>query len=203
MRWRYVALEGIDGSGKDTQIALLASRLDGVGITPIVLHEPSHGEHGRALRALMAALSADVARQRELFTRDRIDHVRRKIGPALELVRAQPAFALLQNRSLFSAAAYQPYGEADDDLRRTIDEQAAIAPLPELTVILDVDVATAMARLEDRGRRDALEREDVLARVRGRYLRLAELYPTCVLVDASGCPKAVAEAVAAAVGAPH
>ena len=202
MKAAYVAIEGIDGSGKDTQLGLLAAQLDRAGITPIVLHEPSFGEHGRALRERMRDLPAGSAEQRALFTRDREDHALCKIRPALALVRANPAFALLQNRSLASAAAYQPYGNTDDDLRRAIEEQTLIAPMPDLVLILDVSVETALQRIARRGPADDLERAEVLAGVRDRYRRLPGLFPNCMLVDGEGSQAAVAGAIAAAIGLP-
>ncbi|HEX8481140.1 MAG TPA: dTMP kinase [Allosphingosinicella sp.] len=196
----YIAFEGIDGSGKDTQLLRLADAFNREGTTPIVLHEPSYGHHGRAVRAALADLPTDVARQRELFTSDRRDHAQRKITPALSFVRTTPGFVLLQNRSAISAAAYQPLGDADEDLRWTVDEQSALTPMPDIIILLDVDVATAIRRIASRGTLHSLERADVLESVRERYLRIAALRRDVVVIDARGDPDDVAQAIRRAVG---
>lgn len=197
---RYIAIEGIDGAGKDTQIALLAQWLDRAGITPIVLHEPSHGPHGRRIRAGLAMLTDNVDEQRALFTADRIDHVATKIEPALSLVRLNPGFALLQNRSLLSAAAYQPLHDSEEGLRDTIEAERQIAPMPDMILILDLSPEVAMKRIAAAGSADSLERLEVLSAARQRYLRLARVMPECVLVDASAHPAIVAKHILAAIG---
>ncbi len=123
---KYIAFEGIDGSGKDTQLALLARRLEREGITSIILREPSHGVRGRRIRADLSSMTEDVEEQRALFTADRVDHVATKIAPALVFARANPSFVILQNRSILSAAAYQPRGVGDDGLLKTIEAEVQI-----------------------------------------------------------------------------
>ena len=184
--FRYVALEGIDGAGKDTQLTLLARSLDLAGITPVTLHEPSYGEHGRRIRAGLHNLTTDQSVQRAMFTADRLDHVEKKIGPLLQFVDEHPQFAVLQNRSLLSAAAYQPRSGGDAGLIETVNAELASAPMPEAIVILDLSVAEALERMDRAGERDSLERRNVLDGCAVRYRRLATLVPKCHLVDASG-----------------
>jgi dTMP kinase len=191
----YVAVEGIDGSGKDTQLALLAQRVDREGITPIILHEPSFGVYGRKIRAGLKSITGDVEEQRALFTADRVDHVRAKIAPALAFVRANLGFVVLQNRSLLSAAAYQPRGPGDAGLLETIAAERRIAPMPDMIIVLDVPLELALARIATEGGPDPLERPDRLAPARERYHRLCELVPECHLIDASGDPTEVASRV--------
>ena len=118
---KNIAFEGIDGSGKDTQLALLARRLEREGVTPIILHEPSFGVHGRRIRAGLVSITEDIEEQRALFTADRADHVASKIAPELAFVRANSGFVILQNRCILSAAAYQPRGDGDEGLLETVD----------------------------------------------------------------------------------
>lgn len=197
---RYLALEGVDGSGKDTQLRLLGRRLELGGITPITLHEPSYGTYGRALRARLAEFPEDLDTQRELFTRDREDHRRLKIDPALDLAARCPGFIVLQNRSILSAAAYQPMGESSNDLLRTIVQQEQVARMPDLVVILDVPVEVALARIENRAPADALERRTRLEGVRLRYQRISQLLPGCVLVNGDAVPDSVTEEIMKAAG---
>src|SRR4051812_45372980 len=136
MTLKYIAFEGVDGSGKDTQLALLAHRLEREGITPIILHEPSFGVHGRGIRDGLPSITQNIEAQRALFSADRADHVATKIAPALGFVRANPGFIILQNRSIISAAAYQPRGMTGDALLETVDAELRIAPLPEMIIVL-------------------------------------------------------------------
>ncbi|HDZ73218.1 MAG TPA: dTMP kinase [Aurantimonas coralicida] len=191
----YIAIEGIDGSGKDTQLHLLSARLDRDGLTPIILQEPSYGPHGRALRARLTDLPSDSLEQRALFTEDRRDHAARKILPALAFVRANPDFVLLQNRSVLSAAAYQPLGREDADLKRTIEEQLSFTPLPDLTIVLDVPTEVALQRISGRRLLHSLERSEILEAVRQRYQKLADLYSQVVLVDGTAPPDQVRNSI--------
>jgi dTMP kinase len=188
----YIAFEGIDGSGKDTQIALLARRLEREGITPIILHEPSYGVHGRRIRASLSSITENVEEQRALFTMDRIDHVATKIAPALAFVRTNPGFVILQNRSILSAAAYQPRGIGDNGLRATIDAETRIAPMPDFIIVLDLPVNIALGRIDGPS---PLERPDRLAAAAERYRRLCELFPVCRLIDATGARADIATCV--------
>jgi dTMP kinase len=191
----YVAFEGVDGSGKDTQIALLARRLEREGITSIILHEPSFGVHGRKIRAGLRSMTENVEEQRALFTADRLDHVKSKIEPALAFVRANPGFIILQNRSIVSAAAYQPRGLGDAGLLETIAAERRIAPMPELIIVLDVPLELALDRIATEGRPTPLERPDRLAAAGERYRRLCELLPECHLIDASGDREKIASQI--------
>jgi dTMP kinase len=192
---RYVAFEGIDGSGKDTQLALLARRVEREGITPIILHEPSYGVHGRQIRASLNSITENVEEQRALFTADRIDHVAKKIAPALSFVRANPGFVILQSRSILSAAAYQPRCIGDDGLRETIQAELRIAPMPDTIIVLDLAVEIAVDRIARKGGPTPFERPDRLAAVGERYRRLCELLPVCRRVDATGERASVASRV--------
>jgi dTMP kinase len=199
----YVAFEGIDGSGKDTQLALLARRLERESITPIILHEPSFGVHGRRIRANLRSITEDIEEQRARFSVDRADHVKTKIAPALTFVRANPGFVILQNRSFLSAAAYQPRGVGDDGLLETIEAELRIAPMPDAIIVLDVPLKIALGRIAGEGGPDAMERPDRLAAAWERYRRLCDLLPTCRLIDAACDRPEVASRVYAALRRDH
>ncbi len=199
MTLEYIAFEGIDGSGKDTQLSLLARRFEREGITPIILYEPSFGQHGRRIRAGLSTITDDVETQRALFTADRKDHVAAKISPALAFVKATPGFVIIQNRSLLSAAAYQPRADGDEGLFLTIEAELSVAPMPDAIVVLDLPVEMALEQIARGGVADAMERPDQLAAARTRYLRLCELLPVCQLIDATGDPLNVASRVYSAL----
>jgi dTMP kinase len=196
---KYIAFEGIDGSGKDTQIALLARRLEQQGVTPLVLHEPSFGVHGRKIRASLASIAEDVEQERALFTADRVEHVATKIAPALAFIRANAGFVILQNRCILSAAAYQPRGSGDEGLLETVKSELWVAPMPDAIIVLDLPVEVALDRIARKSVPDAMERPGRLTAARERYRRLSELIPGCSLIDAAGEPAIVASLVYAAL----
>lgn len=183
MKLRYLAFEGIDGAGKDTQLTLLARRLEREGVTPITLFEPSFGAHGRRIRANLDSIADNPEQQRAAFSADRADHVATKISPALKFVHEYPGFVILQNRSLVSAAAYQPRGDGDQGLLDTVAAELRVAPMPDLVIILDVPVEAAMRRIAREGVPDAMEHPRRLAAARNRYRRLGDLLPVCHVVD--------------------
>jgi len=192
---KNIAFEGIDGSGKDTQLALLARRLEREGVTPIILHEPSFGVHGRRIRAGLVSITEDIEEQRALFTADRADHVASKIAPELAFVRANSGFVILQNRCILSAAAYQPRGDGDEGLLETVKAELRLAPMPDAIIVLDLPVEVALGRIARVRAPNAMERPDRLAAARERYRRLCELLPACRLIDAKGELAAVASRV--------
>jgi thymidylate kinase len=102
-------------------------------------------------RASLRSISEDVEEQRAQFTADRMDHVATMIAPARAFVRANPGFAILQNRSILSAAAYQPRGVGDNGLLETIEADLRIPPMPESIIVLDVPVDIALSRIASKG----------------------------------------------------
>ena len=184
---QYICFEGIDGAGKSSQIELLAKQFDAEGVTPIVLSEPSYGVHGREARKRMAeGTLGNLEQQRGIFTLDRIDHVKRKIIPALDLVRRYPDFVILQSRSYFSSPAYQFEGMDPDRLKAAAAAEGRISPAPDLVIILDISADEAIRRLQASRRLDSFEARDRLEIVGQRYRYLARFSSQCVLIDGTG-----------------
>jgi len=192
---RLVALEGVDGSGKSTQAALLAAWL-GADLT----FEPGATVLGRSLRELLlepGQLAPDARAEALLMAADRAQHVAEVLRPALDAGRT-----VVTDRYSGSTLAYQGYGRG---LRA--DELGAVVRWaeggiePDLVVLLDVPLAVARRRLAAQSP-DRLERLDeaFFARVRQGYLELAAADPSrWAVVDGDGDPDAVAAAVRAAV----
>lgn len=184
---KYIAFEGIDHSGKSTQINLLQEWLAHQNYTPIVLFEPTHGQYGREIRKhIVGSTNISKARQIELFTKDREEHVRKKIQPLLCFVQAHSSFLIVQDRCFLSAPAYQAVGKSSMiSLLRT---QQELAPTPEIIFMLDVPVKEALERHVRSGTAATLfERKDILERVRNNYLFLAkECSQTVRVIDGCG-----------------
>jgi dTMP kinase len=194
-RGRLIALEGIDGCGKSTQVRLLADRLDAVAT-----FEPGATGLGASLRALL--LDRDrppVADRAEalLMAADRAQHVEQVIVPALDAGRW-----VVTDRFAASTLAYQGYGRglAIDQLD-TLVTWATGGLRPDLTVLLDLPVAVAAARRRG-GIPDRMEAEGdaFLQRVADGFLDLAASAPGAwLVVDATGTVEDVAGRIAVAV----
>jgi dTMP kinase len=141
-RGLLIAFEGIDGTGKSTQLPLLADWLRGQGCAVVETREPTDGPYGREIRALYRDRSR-VSRQRELelFVLDRRQHVTECILPSLEQGRI-----VLTDRYYFSTAAYQGAGGSDAN---AIFAANAFAPEPDLVLLLTLPVDEGVARIRD------------------------------------------------------
>ncbi len=171
---KYIAFEGIDGAGKSTQIALLSAWLTKRYYTAIQLCEPTYGRHGARVRKRMLE-NENMSRDEQirLFTLDREEHVKTKLGPLLEFVADHPFFLVVQDRYYLSAPAYQAAGKAA--MIALLRQQQEIAPKPDIVFLLDVPVETAVERVANSGKKPAVfERKEVLEEVRYNYLFLAE-----------------------------
>jgi dTMP kinase len=179
----FLTFEGGDGSGKSTQAALLESWLLEQGRTVLRTREPGGSVVGDQIREIVLHYRGDVAPRAEalLYAADRAHHIATVVRPALE--RGE---IVLQDRYLDSSVAYQGSGRVLDPAEiRSLSLWAAEGLLPDVTVLLDLDVATSRTRLdESRTRYDRLEAEasEFHQRVREAFLVLAAAEPERFLV---------------------
>jgi dTMP kinase len=140
-----IAFDGLDGSGKTTQLARLALRLRAAGHDVLETREPTDGVWGRRVRA-MARSGERVAPEEELrwFLEDRAEHVERDIAPALAAGRT-----VLTDRYTLATVAYQ--GARGLDWRELLADAEARFPLPDLVVLVEIEVRAGMARIHARG----------------------------------------------------
>ena len=156
--------EGIDGTGKSTQIDLLARYLRARGLEVETDFEPTRGPWGMKVRE--AALSGErlsVEDEIECLLQDRREHVRGFIEPAL----AAGKWVLL-DRYYLSMMAYQGASGANVEQLREMNEE--FATIPDVAFWLDIPVEQALQRMNARGNgHDAFEREDFLSAVAAVY----------------------------------
>lgn len=188
-----IAFEGIDGTGKSSQIHLLAETLRGQGVAVVATREPTDGEYGQRIRALYVQRDA-VSREEELalFIADRRQHVARVIIPALVAGRV-----VLTDRYYYSTAAYQ--GANGLDYKDILRQNEGFAPRPDLVLLLQIPVAEGLRRIRmNRGERpDTFEGEEYLERVVAMYNRLADT--NIIRIDGLGSVDEVQKRVFAAV----
>lgn len=170
----FVAIEGIEASGKSTLAESLAGRLQFDGRDVFLTREPGGTPVGDAVRVIFLDRSIRIEPLAEAFLINaaRVQHVARGIRPALGAGRA-----VVCDRFVDSTLAYQGYGRGLDlaELRDLCDH-AAGGLVPDLTLLVDVPVDVSRERRRERG--GALDRLESEAdafyeRVRAGYLELA------------------------------
>lgn len=182
----FIVLEGLDGSGKSLQAALLADRLTQIGRKVILTSEPSAGQIGQKIRLLKERL--DPSDELKLFMEDRRDHVDTVILPALG--RGE---AVVCDRYFYSTAAYQ--GASGVNYREILENSVAAFPEPDLLFLLSVPLHTCMQRIS-KGRSEGFsifERTDFLKRVQEIYDSMEFSY--LIRIDGSLSPQQVHESI--------
>ncbi len=188
-----IAVEGIDGTGKSTQVRLLTADLSARGYAVVQTREPTDGPYGRRLRASFASRhQLTPAVELELFMDDRRQHVREVIAPALAAGKI-----VVTDRYYLSTAAYQ--GAQGMEPEAIIAANEAFAPRPDLVLLLTLPPAEGIRRIREL-RGDALndfEQADNLARVARIFGGLAGDH--IARLDADGSLEQVRQRIAARV----
>lgn len=199
MRGMFVTFEGIEGSGKSTQIALLAASLKSLGKQVVLTREPGGTPIGDQIRKILldpANSALDARAELLLYGASRAQHLHDVILPAIGA-----GAIVLCDRFSDATLAYQGYGRGLDlALIQALDRLVTAEMRPDLTLLLDIDAATGVARAHGRNAAHGLEAEarfenEEIAfheRVRQGYLTLAREFPERIrIVDASLQPEAV------------
>ena len=182
-----IDLEGIDGCGKSTQTKLLQKKLEEKGEKTIILKEPTNEPHGQTLwDVLKGKIKATNEEILDFFVLDRKQHVKEKIKPALE-----QGTVVLMDRYYYSSMAYQVAGGLNVDYIRNKHD---FAPTPNIVLVFDLPVTTALERVHGHRKADEFEKEDHLEKVRAAYLNLKD-DPIVKIVDATRKPEEIFQEV--------
>ena len=196
----FVSVEGLDGSGKSTQIALLAEALDRWGFVVRHSREPGGSPVGEHIREILLSRASEMEPLTEalLFAASRAEHVRQVIRPAVG--RGE---VLLCDRFVDSSAAYQGGGRGLGVQRvLALNEPAVDGTMPMTTLYLDISHEAALKRRAEASDPDRMESEpDAFhARVEAAYRELIVADPgRFVRVDATLPPERVGELAAEAM----
>jgi dTMP kinase len=201
---KLISFEGSEGSGKSTQIALLAARFQKEGRDVVTTREPGGTEIGEQVRNIIVHNSKgdEMCAETELllFTAARAQLVREVIAPAL--VRGA---IVLTDRYLDSSTVYQGIGRnlAADPVNQ-INRFAVGNVMPDITVVIDVPTEVSLARLKQRASDlpDRMERENVdfYKKVREGYLLLAKgMSDRFVVIDGTQTQDAIEKKIWAAI----
>ena len=203
-RGRFITFEGGEGAGKSTQVRILAERLRGAGREVVATREPGGSDGAEAVRALLVTGDPDrwsAISETLLMYAARRDHLERTIRPALE----RGAWVIC-DRFADSTRAYQGAGgQAPQGLVAALETFVLEDTRPDLTLILDLPVATGLARAGLRGGAEArfeAKGEAFHQRLREAFLQIAKDEPErCAVLDAAEGPDQVSAAVWTAVAA--
>ncbi len=194
----YIAFEGGEGSGKSTQVRLLARALTAAE-SPVVTHEPGATPLGRELRRLL--LDVDQAPMGEraetlLMAADRAQHIEEVVRPALAAGRH-----VISDRSAYSSLAYQGGGRGlGIDAVRSVNDWALDGLWPDIVLFLDCPPAAAAARRSRALDRLESEVDEFHQKVAATFTSLAEADPGhWVVIDASRSIEEVAASVWVAI----
>jgi dTMP kinase len=198
MQGRLITFEGIDGSGKSTQIKRLSAKLADGGKEVRVLREPGGTPIGEAIRKILLDKEhTGMCMETELllFAAARAQLVREVILPDLETGKW-----VICDRFFDATAAYQGFGRSLDlAVVRSLNQLAIGVCRPDITILLDLPVALAQDRLSGRRhKQDRFDHESVsfMQRTRDGYRQLAALEPERItVVDAAQPEEELAEQI--------
>ena len=198
---RLLAFEGIDGSGKSTQLMLLAERLKREGVPVYTTMEPTASPIGAMIRQVLTGrIKMDPKVIAALFVADRLDHLLNDVDGIRMKVEA--GTTVLTDRYYFSSYAYQ---SVDMPMDWVIQANALSAQLlrPTLAVFLDVPVETALERIhKNRFVEEIFDGADRLRKTRELYFRAFRRLSgveNVAVVDGAGTEAEVAARIWAAV----
>lgn len=194
----FVSLDGIDGVGKSTQVDRLSKYLRGQKHEVLQVQDPGSTKVGSKLRALLLESDLELHRRTEamLFMASRCEMIESTIRPAL-----RSGTSVISDRFLLANVVYQSIGgEVSAEQLWQMGRWANNGLQPDLTLLLDMPVDSAIARFE--GPADRMERRgpDYLESVRQAFLReLPHSGPSTAVINANRSPEAVWQDVKQAV----
>lgn len=187
MKGIFISLEGVEGTGKSTQLEFILDYLSKHDKQVIASREPGGTEVGERIRDLLLAKEIEAMHAETellLMYAARMEHIKKVIEPAL--AKGQ---WVVSDRFFDATYAYQGYGRGVDLKRIDILNQFTVADIqPDLTILLDVTLDVSEQRVSSRGHRDRFEIEerDFFTNVRNGYLSLAKKHKKRIeVIDAT------------------
>jgi dTMP kinase len=173
-----IAIEGIDGAGKTTQVNLIANALRDIGETVVTSKEPTDGKWGKLIRESAQKGRLPVDLELEYLINDRIEHVRTLITPTLN-----DGNIVVLDRYFYSTIAYQ--GIRGINTIELIKKMHQIAPIPDVVFLIDTDPKLAIERIaNNRGDiPNEFETFENLSEVRKVFIEISNTEPEIVLVN--------------------
>ena len=167
----FIIFEGIDGTGKSTQVHLLAEKLRQLGYAVVATREPTDSSYGRKIRELFADRGAvSHEEELELFIADRDLHVKDVIAPALA-----DGCIVICDRYYLSTVAYQGANGLDPAMILKKNESF---PVPDLAIILEIDPSASIQRIRNHRNEhpNDFEQEANLRKVAANFAAMPQEY---------------------------
>lgn len=170
----FIAFEGIDGSGKSTQIGLLAERLKKEGVCCYTTMEPTNAPVGSLVRQVMTGrIRMDNKAIAALFAADRLDHLLNEVDGIASKI--EEGTTVLTDRYYFSSYAYHSVDVPMEWVIRA-NEQSTLILRPTVNLFIDVDPDTALERIaRNRFHQELFEKKSRLVEVRENYKKAFDL----------------------------
>lgn len=194
-RGRFIAFEGIDGSGKSTQIELLSNRLKEKGIYCYTTMEPTDSPIGSLIHQIMTGrIKTDNKVIAGLFVADRLDHLLNNVNGIL--AKIQEGTTVITDRYYFSSYAYHSVDMPMDWVIQANAQSKEILQ-PTVTIFVDVNPDTAIERIaKNRFHQELFEKKSRLVKVREKYFEAFEKLKDTeriVVIDGNRSPEEIAE----------
>ena len=169
----FIVFEGIDGSGKTTQINLLKQKIEATGVRCLETREPSDGPVGVMIRqCLTGRIKIDEAALAALFAADRLDHINNSVNGIKD--KLTEGISVISDRFVLSNYAYQSV-KAPLEWVMQLNSQALDILRPDCHIFIDVNPDITLSRMADgRFQTELFENKTRLTQVRQRYLELIE-----------------------------
>jgi len=174
----WIAIEGIDGSGKSSLIKKLHENLNKLNIKNIITREPAGTEFGIKIKKLIEDEELHPLTQICLFAADRAEHYQKVVKPALEEKKI-----VISDRSVFSSLAYQGYGYCiSPDIITKINKLACEEKFPDMIIYLKISPEIALDRIHKRKEVISnFEKISFLRKVDLGYNEISKIYKTITL----------------------
>lgn len=198
---RFIVFEGIDGSGKSTQIQNVSRVLTEQGMNVYTTFEPTDGPVGKLIRQMLSGnIKVDQRTIASLFAADRTDHLTHEINGMKEKV--DQGEIVLCDRYYFSSYAYH---SGHVDLEWVIQVNALNARMlrPDLTIFIDVDPSVCFERIQQsRSDLEMYEKIDIMTKVRQNYFNAFDHLKdeeNVVIIDGNFLPEKVEKSILDAI----
>jgi len=175
---KFIVIEGLDGSGKSSQVDLAIDLLKQLGKDVVVTREPTmDSESGRKIKlALKKEIIVEPLELQKLYVQDRKEHLENKVIPALK-----DGKFVVSSRYAFSTFAYGYSDGLNVDLLVDMNKEFL---LPDLTIIIDVNPESCVERIENRGEPvELFEKLEKLTKVNEIYKKTPDMFENVVIIN--------------------
>ncbi len=170
----FIVIEGVDGAGKTTQVNMLKGKVIR-GKVIKTTKEPTDGKIGKLIRELLSEEKFDNLKMQLLFAADREEHFDSVIKNSID-----SSGILVSDRYIFSSLSYGIASGLDAEWLIGVNSQF---PVPDITIIIDLDPKISLMRINARDSKEAFENLKFLTEVRKAYKFLAGKYSNCFVID--------------------